>query len=414
MRKLLVVFSLLLIVVLSFSVTTITMTAGGVGKELEVLYAQLKDFMKQNPDIVVTVIPMPDSSTERHDLYVTYLAAGESDPDVLMLDVIWPPEFAPFLEDLTKDYEYFELDKFLPGTVKSVTVGGRVVAVPWFTDAGLLYYRKDLLEKYGYKNPPETWDELVEMAQKISKAEGIEGFVWQGARYEGLVCDFTEYVWSFGSDVLDENGNVIINNPKAVAALQFMIDLIYKYKISPEGVTTYMEEDARRIFQAGNAVFMRNWPYAWSLANSDDSPIKGKVGVVPLPKGPGPDGKHAATLGGWNLGINIFSSSKEKEAAKKLIKFLTSHEQQLYKAVNAGQNPTRKDVYNEPKLKEVNPFMVELFDVFINALPRPRTANYAEVSDVIQRYVHAALTKQLTAEEAIAKLEKELKMLLGK
>ncbi|WP_407701734.1 ABC transporter substrate-binding protein [Thermosipho ferrireducens] len=396
-----------------FSITTITMTSGGVGKELEVLYAQLKEFMKENPDIVVTVIPMPDSSTERHDLYVTYLAAGETDPDVLMLDVIWPPEFAPFLEDLTKDYDYFELDKFLPGTVKSVTVNGRIVAIPWFTDAGLLYYRKDLLEKYGYKNPPKTWDELVEMASKISKAEGIHGFVWQGARYEGLVCDFMEYVWSFGTDVLDDKGKVIINNPKAVEALQLMVDLIYKYKISPEGVTTYMEEDARRIFQNGEAVFMRNWPYAWSLVNSDESPIKGKVGVVPLPKGPGEEGRHAATLGGWNLGINIFSSKKEKEAAKKLIKFLTSYNQQLYKAENAGQNPTLKAVYNDPKLKEAAPFMVELFDVFINALPRPRTANYAEVSDAIQRYVHAALTKQMTPEKAIAGLEKELKLLLG-
>ncbi|QTA37782.1 ABC transporter substrate-binding protein [Thermosipho ferrireducens] len=413
MKKLLVIASLLMVSLMVFSITTITMTSGGVGKELEVLYAQLKEFMKENPDIVVTVIPMPDSSTERHDLYVTYLAAGETDPDVLMLDVIWPPEFAPFLEDLTKDYDYFELDKFLPGTVKSVTVNGRIVAIPWFTDAGLLYYRKDLLEKYGYKNPPKTWDELVEMASKISKAEGIHGFVWQGARYEGLVCDFMEYVWSFGTDVLDDKGKVIINNPKAVEALQLMVDLIYKYKISPEGVTTYMEEDARRIFQNGEAVFMRNWPYAWSLVNSDESPIKGKVGVVPLPKGPGEEGRHAATLGGWNLGINIFSSKKEKEAAKKLIKFLTSYNQQLYKAENAGQNPTLKAVYNDPKLKEAAPFMVELFDVFINALPRPRTANYAEVSDAIQRYVHAALTKQMTPEKAIAGLEKELKLLLG-
>ncbi|MBT1248378.1 MULTISPECIES: ABC transporter substrate-binding protein [unclassified Thermosipho (in: thermotogales)] len=412
MKKLFVLSMLVFVFAFSFAITTITMTSGGVGKELEVLYAQLKEFMKQNPDIVVTVIPMPDSSTERHDLYVTYLAAGESDPDVLMLDVIWPPEFAPFLEDLTADYDYFELNKFLPGTVKSVTVMGRIVAVPWFTDAGLLYYRKDLLEKYGYKKPPETWDELVEMAKKISKAEGIEGFVWQGARYEGLVCDFMEYLWSFGTDVLDENGNIIVNNPKAIEALQFMVDLIYKDGISPEGVTTYMEEDARRIFQSGNAVFMRNWPYAWSLANSDDSPIKGKVGIAPLPKGPG--GKHAATLGGWNLGINANSSPKEKEAAKKLIKFLTSSKEQLYKAVNAGQNPTRMEVYDVPELKKANPFMVELFDVFINALPRPRAVNYAEISDSIQRHVHAALTRQVTPEQAIKDLEKELKMLLNK
>ncbi|AIY86529.1 MULTISPECIES: ABC transporter substrate-binding protein [unclassified Thermotoga] len=389
----------------------ITMTSGGVGKELEVLKKQLEMFHQQYPDIEVEIIPMPDSSTERHDLYVTYFAAGETDPDVLMLDVIWPAEFAPFLEDLTADKDYFELGEFLPGTVMSVTVNGRIVAVPWFTDAGLLYYRKDLLEKYGYDHAPRTWDELVEMAKKISQAEGIHGFVWQGARYEGLVCDFLEYLWSFGGDVLDESGKVVIDSPEAVAALQFMVDLIYKHKVTPEGVTTYMEEDARRIFQNGEAVFMRNWPYAWSLVNSDESPIKGKVGVAPLPMGPG--GRRAATLGGWVLGINKFSPPEEKEAAKKLIKFLTSYDQQLYKAINAGQNPTRKAVYKDPKLKEAAPFMVELLGVFINALPRPRVANYTEVSDVIQRYVHAALTRQTTPEDAIKNIAKELKFLLG-
>lgn len=409
MKKLATLLLVLTAVAVGFSVK-ITMTSGGVGKELEVLREQLKMFKQLYPDIEVEVIPMPDSATERHDLYVTYFAAGEKDPDVLMLDVIWSAEFAPFLEDLTDDYDYFELKEFLPGTIMSVTVNGRIVAIPWFTDAGLLYYRKDLLEKYGYKNPPRTWDELVEMAKKISQAEGIIGFVWQGARYEGLVCDFLEYLWSFGGEVIDEKGKVVIDSPQAVQALQFMVDLIYKHRITPEGVVTYMEEDARRVFQKGEAVFMRNWPYAWALLNSDDSPVKGKVGVAPLPLGPG--GRRAATLGGWNLGINKFSSKEEKEAAKKLIKFLTSYEQQLYKAVHSGQNPTRKAVYNDPKLKEAAPFMVELLSVFVNALPRPRTANYSELSDVIQKYVHAALTRQMTAEQAIKNIARELNFLL--
>ena len=409
MKKLATLLLVLTAVAVGFSVK-ITMTSGGVGKELEVLREQLKMFKQLYPDIEVEVIPMPDSATERHDLYVTYFAAGEKDPDVLMLDVIWSAEFAPFLEDLTDDYDYFELKEFLPGTIMSVTVNGRIVAIPWFTDAGLLYYRKDLLEKYGYKNPPRTWDELVEMAKKISQAEGIIGFVWQGARYEGLVCDFLEYLWSFGGEVIDEKGKVVIDSSQAVQALQFMVDLIYKHKITPEGVVTYMEEDARRVFQKGEAVFMRNWPYAWALLNSDDSPVKGKVGVAPLPLGPG--GRRAATLGGWNLGINKFSSKEEKEAAKKLIKFLTSYEQQLYKAIHSGQNPTRKAVYNDPKLKEAAPFMVELLSVFVNALPRPRTANYSELSDVIQKYVHAALTRQMTAEQAIKNIARELNFLL--
>ncbi len=411
MKRLALVLTLVLIAAMAFSIK-ITMTSGGVGKELEVLKKQIQMFNQIYPNIKVEIIPMPDSSTQRHDLYVTYFAAKQSDPVVLMLDVIWPAEFAPFLEDLTKYKDYFALDRFLPGTVKSVTVNGKIVAVPWFTDAGLLYYRKDLLKKYGYDHPPRTWSELVKMAQKISKAEGIEGFVWQGAKYEGLVCDFMEYLWSFGGDVLDDNGKVVIDkNDAAVKALQFMKDLIYKYKISPEGVTTYMEEDARRLFQSGKAVFMRNWPYAWSLLNGPDSPVKGKVGVVPLPMGPG--GRHAATLGGWVLGINKYASKEQKDAAIKLIRFLTSYHQQLYKAVNAGQNPTRKYVYQDSSLAKAAPFMVKLFDVFINALPRPRVANYTDVSDIIQRYVHAVLTNQMDPQTAVKKMAKELRWTLG-
>ncbi len=413
MKKVVFLALLTVFVVFSFGVT-ITMTAGAVGKELEVLHQQIELFMKQNPDIKVEIMPMPDSATERHDLYVTYLASGERKPTVLMLDVIWPAEFAPFLEDLTADKKYFELDKFLPGTVKSVTVGGKIVAIPWFTDAGLLYYRKDLLEKYGYNKPPRTWMELVTMAQKITKEEkGVQGFVWQGARYEGLVCDFMEYLVSFGGDVLDDAGNVIINSSAGVSALKFMVDIIHTYKISPLAVTTYMEEDARRSFQNGQFVFMRNWPYAWSLLNDPkESKVAGKVGVAPLPAGPG--GKSAATLGGWNLGINKNATAEEKAAAKKLVKFLTSYDQQLYKAINAGQNPTMQAVYKDPKLKEAAPFMVELYGVFINAVPRPRTPKYSELSDVMQKYVHAALTRQMTPEKAIQEMAAELRKVQAK
>ncbi|MFY9125401.1 MAG: extracellular solute-binding protein, partial [Defluviitoga tunisiensis] len=205
------VLALLMILVLAFSAfsVTITMTAGAVGTELETLYKQIDMFMKENPDITVQVMPMPNSSTDRHDLYVTYLASGVPDPDVLMLDVIWPAEFAPFLVDLTDDYKYFELDEFFPGTVDSNTVDGRLVSVPWFTDAGILYYRKDLLQKYGY-DVPKTWDELFNIAKDISAKEGINGFVWQGARYEGLTCDVMEFVHSFGGEII-ESGDVVVD-----------------------------------------------------------------------------------------------------------------------------------------------------------------------------------------------------------
>jgi len=411
MKKFVVLFAVIAMVMSVFSIT-ITMTAGAVGKELEVLNEQVAMFMEEYPEIDVNVLPMPNSATDRHDLYVTYLASGTPDPDVLMLDVIWPAEFAPFLVDLTDDYDYFELDKFFPGTVASNTVEGQLVAVPWFTDAGILYYRKDLLEKYGYE-VPETWDDLYTAAKDISEMEGINGFVWQGARYEGLTCNVMEFFHSFGGEIM-KDGKVVVDDPKYyennIAAITFM-DKLIEDGVSPRGVTTYMEEEGRRVFQNGDAVFMRNWPYAWSLANSPESPVAGKVGITVLPKGPGPDGRNSATLGGWNLGINANSSPAEIEASKKLIKFLTSHEQQVYKAVNAGQTPTMIEAYNDPRTIEANDFYADLLDVFLNAEPRPISPIYNEISYQIQTAVHQVLTQQKDPKQAIDELARNLKSL---
>jgi ABC-type glycerol-3-phosphate transport system substrate-binding protein len=412
MKKVVVLFAILTMVLSVFSIT-ITMTAGAVGRELEVLNEQVEMFMEENPDITVNILPMPNSSTDRHDLYVTYLASGTPDPDVLFLDVIWPAEFAPFLVDLTDDYDYFGLDGFFPGTVASNTVEGRLVSVPWFTDAGILYYRKDLLDKYGY-DVPETWDELYSIAKDISEKEGIEGFVWQGARYEGLTCDVMEFVHSFGGEIMKE-GEVVVDDPKYydnnVAAITFM-DKLIEDGVSPAGVTTYMEEEGRRVFQNGDAVFMRNWPYAWPLVNAPESPVAGKVGITVLPKGPEPDGRNSATLGGWNLGINANSSPAEIEASKKLVKFLVSKEQQVYKAVHAGQTPTLIEAYNDPRTIEANDFYADLLDVFLNAEPRPISPIYAEISYEIQVAVHEVLTQQAEPEEALNNLAENLKAIV--
>jgi multiple sugar transport system substrate-binding protein len=415
MKKLLVLSLVVLMAVIGMSVK-ITMAAGAVGKELEVLMNQIKMFNKVYPDIEVQLLPMPNSSTSRHDLYVTYLGAMTPDPDILMIDVVWPAEFAPFVEDLTNDYDYFGLKDFLPGTVKSATVQGKIVAVPWFTDAGLLYYRKDLLEKYGY-DVPQTWEELKKVASDIASKEKINGMLFQLAQYEGLVCDVAEFVHSYGADFLDANGKVIISDPdnharlvKALTTLKSFVD----DGVAPKGVLTYMEEETRRPFQNGESVFLRNWPYVWSLANDPkQSKIAGKIGVAPLPMGDIEGGRHSATLGGWMLAINKYSSAAEKDAAKKFVKFLTSYDQQLYKAINAGQNPTRKAVYSDPKLKEAAPFMVELYNVFINAEPRPITPLYTEVSDAIQRHVHDFLLGKVDVEKALKDLDSELKMITG-
>ena len=205
------------------------------------------------------------------------------------------------------------------------TVDGKLVGLPWFTDGGLLYYRTDLLEKYGYTAPPKTWTELEEMAAKIQEGEHAAGnqdfwgYVWQGKPYEGLTCDALEWVYSSGGGTIVSPEKVItINNDAAAAAL----DRAYGWigKITPPGVNSFQEEESRAVWHAGNAAFMRNWPYAYGLGEADDSAIKGKFDATALPGAE--EGMSAATLGGWQVGVSKYS--KNPEAAAKVALWLAS------------------------------------------------------------------------------------------
>ena len=391
MKRLLGVLLVTLTFISCFSIK-ITMAMGTTGKVMEVLYDQLDLFMELYPDIQVEVMHLPESSTTQHDLLVTYLASSNPDPVVFSIDCIWPAEFEPFLVDFSDNYEQYDFDDFFQGSLDSVKVGNKIVSVPWVIDAGMLYYRKDLLEKYGY-DVPDTWEDLFIISKDIAQKEGIHGFVWQGARYEGLVCNFFEFVRSFGGEIV-EDGKVVATDPKYyennINALKFMKKLIDE-GVSPKGVTTHMEEEARRIFQNGEAVFMRNWSYAWVLANDENSPVKGKIGVTTIPKGPAPYGRSSSTLGGWSLAINANANKDQIEAAKKLIHFLTSKEQQVYKSINDGTTPARKSAYMDPRTLETFPFFEEMFDVYLAAEPRPVSPIYTEISYVIQTSVHNVL-----------------------
>ncbi|ADH60265.1 extracellular solute-binding protein family 1 [Thermoanaerobacter mathranii subsp. mathranii str. A3] len=359
----------------------------------------IEAFEKKYPNIKVKFQELPNSTDDQHNSYVTALSAGDSSIDVLAMDIIWTPEFAAADWLLPLDDKFTEemREKFLPGPVEAVTYNGHVWAVPRFTDAGVLYYRKDIID-----TPPKTWDELIQMSKEnVGKGGTKYGIVFQGNQYEGLVCDALELIGSNGGSVL-EGDKVTINTPQAVAGLQYLIDLV---KIAPPGVTTYQEEEARNVFQQGEAIFMRNWPYAWSLVNGDDSPIKGKVGIAPIPKG---KNGQAGTpvLGGWNLGINKYS--KHPEEAWKFIEFVTSEEGQKITALEGGNLPTIKSLYQDEEVLAKNPYWADFYDAFITAKPRPVSPFYPQMSDSMQINFHKALTGEITAQQAIQNIEKDL------
>ncbi len=384
--------------------TTIVFKHGKIAGDPAHLRALLDEFERRNPDIRVKDESLPASTDEQHQFYVINLGGKSPEFDVLSMDVIWVPEFARagWLRELSHLVPETERDDFFPGPIQAVTYNGKLWAVPWYIDAGVLYFRKDLLEKYGFA-PPRTWDELVGISKAIMEDEpGIYGFIWQGKQYEGLVCNALEFVWSNGGRVL-EDGKPVLTRKENVEALRFMRDLIEKYEVTPELVTTAIEEPTRHIFGNGDAVFLRNWPYAWNIFEAEGSAVKGKVGVSVLPKFAG--GEHAATLGGWQLGVNRYS--RHPGAAEKLVEFITSPEAQKALALTVGYKPTRKSLYTDEELRARQPFIAGLYDVFMRARPRPVSPYYMMMTQAMQPAFSAAISGIKTPEKALSEAQRE-------
>lgn len=395
---------------------TVTVVTGAVGQEQEVTQQALDMFMEACPNVTAVQFETPDSATDRLAFYLQFLEAQSSEIDLYQIDVIWPGILAEHMIDLAP-YIGDAINDHFPAIVQNNTVNGQLVAIPWFTDAGLLYYRTDLLEKYGYDAPPATWAELEEMAATIQEGEraegnaGFWGYVWQGNAYEGLTCDAIEWQASEGGGtIISPEGEIQVNNEATIAAIERAAGWVGT--ISPDGVVGYQEEDARNTWQQGNAAFMRNWPYAYSLGNADDSPIKGLFDVSPLPAGE--SGNPAAALGGWQLAVSKYSANPDAAAA--LAVWLTGPEVQKLRAINASLNPTIQSLYEDPEVLEASPFFGSLYDVFINATPRPSTVTgekYNEVSVAYFTAVHSVLTGQQDAETALTLLELDLQEILG-
>ena len=356
---------------------------------------------------------MPSSTTDQFGQYKLWLAAGNTDIDVYMTDVIWAPQLADQFVDLTAAAGEVAKTHF-PSIVESQTVNGKLVAMPYFTDAPALYFRKDLLDKYKLA-APKTWDELAAAAKTVMDGEknaDLQGFVFQGNAYEGLTCDALEWVKSNGGgQIVEADGTISINNPKAAEAIERAKGWVGT--IAPKGVLAYQEEESRGVWQLGNSVFMRNWPYAYALGNGDDSKVKGLFDVVPLPAG-GEGGGSAATLGGWNLAVSKYS--KNADEATKLVMFLTSAEVQKANALEASHLPTIPAVYDDADVASKQPVIVKWKAIFENAVPRPSAptkTKYNEVSSLFWSAVHDTLSGNGSAADNLATLEAKLTELKG-
>ena len=353
----------------------------------------IKDFEARNPGTKVVREVGPHSSTEFHDLVTQKLRNRDPQMDVFFMDVIWPAEFAAAGWALPLDdfFSAAEQQKFLEAPILANRYRGRVYGVPVFIDAGLLYYRRDLLAKYGFL-PPQTWPELVRQARKIlaeEKEPQLTGYSGQFKQYEGLVCNMMEYILSNGGALWDERGLAsALQLASSKEAVRFVRDQII-WGIAHRGVLAYQEPESLALFVQGRAVFHRNWPYAWEAANDPKrSRVAGRVGVAALPSFPG--GKSVATLGGWQLGISRFSN--QPRLAWKFIEFMTGSEMQKRIALFASRAPTRKALYRDADILKKNPQFRSQFEAFTRAVPRPPVPVYIPLSNIMQRYFSSAIS----------------------
>ncbi len=386
---------------------TIIFAGSALGVEGRVLAAQVARFERAEPHVHVRVQRTPDDASQRHQLFVQWLNAHVGEPDVFQLDVVWTPEFAAaeWIMPLTRWQP--DVRDFFPGVVAADRWAGALYAVPWWTDVGMLYWRTDLMA-----HAPGSMRELAEQL-RASRAAGAvrDGLVWQGARYEGLVTVFVEFLGAFGGRIMDDSGRVVVGSPQAVAALSFMNDLI-RDGLVPRDAMTWHEEEARLDFQNGNAAMMRNWPYAYALMNdSGTSRVAGRFAVAPMPAADG--GSPTATLGGQQLAINARSAHPNE--AYRLIAYLTAPAQMLERAQLSGAFPPRQALYRGGALDSALAIpAADARAVLEHATPRPVTPIYSQLSDLLQIQLHRALTGQATPANALAEAARQMNALVDR
>ncbi len=379
----------------------------GIGAQLDQTLAKR---FNQDTGISINVVPKPQAGTDAYQAYQRFFQAQSTDLDVMMLDVIWPGAFAPSLLDLTQRLGT-EAKQHYPNIIQNDTVGGKLIALPWFADVGILYYRTDLLKKYGYNAPPQTWDELQQQAKKIMDGEktsnpNFTGFVFQGNAYEGLTCNALEWLASSGGGQIIENNKVTVNNPQATTMLNTVKGWVGT--ITPRGVTTFQEDDARNVFQGGNAAFMRNWPYAYAAAKQG-SPIQNTFDAGALPANAGQP--HVGTVGGWQLGVSKYS--KSPDAGVEFVRYMASPEVQAWRAVVGTFLPTIQAVAAMPAVVQAQPFLKNIGDV--QRVTRPSTVladQYNQGSTIFFQGVNQVLNGQ-DAGSVLPNVAQQLTRLLG-
>ena len=373
------------------------------------LQSALDTWNKDHPNEQVRLVELPESADQQRQQMIQNAQTKSDAFTILNVDVVWTAEFAAngWIEQIPEDK--FPLDKILKPVTETTKYFNKVYAVPYLTDGGMLYYRKDLLDAAGVSEPPKTWDDMKAACQKVqAKNPGIGCYAGQFEKYEGLTVNFSEAVQSAGGVVVDDQGKPNVNTPEAKKGLDFLVEG-FKSGVIPKDAITYKEEEGRRVFQDGKLIFHRQWPYQYTKANATDSKVKGKFGVAPLP---GLSGPGKSSLGGHNLAISKFA--KNKGTAIEFIKFLTSETEEKTHLQKTSEAPVYGSLYDDPGLQKQFPYLSTLRASVENAVARPRVHKYGDTTNAIQEEAYAALTGKKSSDQALQDLQTKLESIIGK
>lgn len=365
----------------------------------------IEAFEEKYPHIKVEEREMPADTGQSHDQYVTAFSSQSSEIDVFNADVIWPAEFAQANYALELDRfiqrDDINMEDYFEGTVAAGKFNGKQWAMPQYTDAGVFYYRTDIVD-----TPPETWDELIEMASELQGEGDTQfGYLMQAAQYEGLITNAIEFIASYGGEVIDEDNNVVVDSPETVKAIEKMVEVVNSDFV-PENILNFQETETENAWIDGNAVFARNWPYMMSSSNDEErSSVVDNVELTMVPAG---DAGHAAALGGWMSMISRYSEHPEE--AWEFVKFISGPEGQKISALEGGRAPTIAALYDDEEVQAVSSLFAnpDFREVLHTAVPRPVSPIYPKISDIMQIELSKALTGDQTAADAAKNMQEKI------
>lgn len=415
-RLLCLALAMTLCVGITFAGEKLTLMPGAwSGNTIDFLRNQIADWEKET-GVAVEILSVPNNGSEILAIAQQNLAAQNPDVDIYPMDIVWQGMLGRYFIDLQEHFPAEEIARYNPAAIEANMIGGRLVGIPFYGDISMFYYRTDLLEKYGFGGPPATWTELREMSEKIQEGEraagnqNFWGFVFPGAVFEGFACDIVE--WLAGNDAgtwVDKDGNVTADTPN----VREILEIVTKFpgQISPPGVTSYMNDDARGFFQSGNAAFMRNWPFAYAMGQSPDSPIRDKFAVGPIPHGP--KGESHSCLGGWQVAISRFS--KNQARAAELIKFINRPDNQKERMLKLARTVTHMELLKDPEIVAAYPWTDMMMRLKVVARPAAYTGTkYNQMSSACQRAVHDMLTGKEQVGPRLERLQSELTRIKGR